>query len=154
MKEKNRLVCRENPSAIRHPRLWIQVLRKILNNILGGCAAGPHSAAWYSRHTLKSVPALRVRLCLSAHKMRCAPSMKPYRMAASRPTAAWYAAVLKRSQCFFSSALTIGRERIVRRTKIRCRIVRCGIVRCGIVRCGIVRCGIVRCKVLFFYGAG
>ncbi len=37
----------------------------------------------YSRHTLKSVPALRVRLCLSAHKMRCAPSMKHYRMAAS-----------------------------------------------------------------------
>ncbi len=44
--------------------------------------------AFYSRHTLKSVPALRVRLCLSAHKMRCAPSMKHYRMAASRPTAA------------------------------------------------------------------
>ncbi len=33
--------------------------------------------------------------------------MKPYRMAASRPTAAYHTAVLKRSQCFFSSALTI-----------------------------------------------
>ena len=29
---------------------------------------------YYSRHTLQSIPDWRVRLCLFAHKMRCAPS--------------------------------------------------------------------------------
>ena len=39
----------------------------------------------YSRHTLKSAPDWRVRLCLSAHKMRGAPSMKPYRSVEKKP---------------------------------------------------------------------